>query len=124
MSNEKNLIRDENILLSKERTLLSSERTFLAWVRTGLASVGGGVAITRFFLFQNPVHQKLVQMIGATLVVLGIAIFFCSFLDYYRNYKKLSVETSYAGSLFSILIITFILSVVSLILFLIMLDII
>lgn len=117
---------DENTLLARERTMMASERTrlanernYLAWTRTGLASVGGGLAIIRFLNFQNLNHQMTSQAIGCVLVLLGIGIFSLSFLDYKRSSEKLRVVHGYAGSIWSVCIISFVLITVSLILLLI-----
>ncbi len=105
----------ERTQLAGERNRLANERTFLAWVRTGLASVGGGVAVIRLLTFENTQHQFLAQIIGSVLVLLGITIFFLSFLDYIRTNKKLEVKNGKA-SLFSVTLISIVLILASLIL--------
>ena len=112
---------DERIVLSKERTRLAgernklaNERTYLAWIRTGLASVGGGFAIIRFLSFENYGHQVLAVTIGCVLVALGIGIFILSYMDYRDSYKKLKVQVNYAGSLWAISTMTFVLILLSL----------
>ena len=110
---------DERILLAKKQTLLANERTFLSWTRTGLACVGGGLAIIRFLTFQNSSHQLLAQLMGSVLVLLGVSIFTLSLFDYMDSYKKLQIKNGYAGSVWTISTITFILITVSLLLLLI-----
>ena len=113
---ERILLAHQRTVLANERNKLANERTFLAWTRTGLAIVGGGVAIIRLLTFENPNHQKVAQLIGAVLIVLGIIMFFLSFIDYSNSYKKLKVKDAYAGSIWSIALIAFILTIISIML--------
>ena len=109
----------ERTLLANERNRLANERTYLAWTRTGLASVGAGFAIIRFLSFQTFSHQILAIIIGFVLVALGIGIFILSYLDYRESYKKLQLQKTYAGSLWSVSTISFVLVMLSLIMLLI-----
>lgn len=117
---------DERVHLAKERTLLANERnrlanqrTFLAWVRTGLATVAGGLAIVRYLTFNTESHRIVSQIVGCILVLLGIGIFSVSFFDYKSSYKKLKVKGGYAGSLWMISSIAWVLAAVSIVLLLI-----
>lgn len=109
----RNLLARKRTLLATERNRLANERTFLAWTRTGLASVGGGLAIIRFLTFQHLMHQVMSQVIGGVLVLLGIAIFALSFFDYRNSYRKLRVKNGFAGSVWTISVICFVLIAVS-----------
>lgn len=103
----------ERTSLAIERNRLANERTFLAWIRTGLASVGGGLAVIRFMTFTHLYHEIIAKVIGGVLVVLGIALFILSSLDYRRSFKKLKIKDGHAGSVESITVIAFILGIVS-----------
>lgn len=118
-----NEIQDIQILLAKERTALAvernhfaNERTFLAWLRTGLASVGGGIALIRFLNFETIPHQVTSKILGSILILLGISIFFLSFLGYKRSYNKFKMKYQNGFSLWAIGTIVFILILVSFIL--------
>lgn len=116
---ESTILARERTSLANERTRLANERNYLAWTRTGLASVGGGLAIIRFLTFQNLTHQLAAQIIGCILVGLGIVIFSLSFLDYKHSSEKINVTHGYAGSVWTIWGISFVLITVSIILLLI-----
>ena len=113
---ESTLLARERTVLATERNRLANERTFLAWTRTGLGSVGGGLAIIRFLVFQNFIHQVMSQMLGGVLVLLGLIIFVLSFFDYKNSCKALKVQSGYAGSIWTIGAISFVLIIVSLVL--------
>ncbi len=115
-TDERTLLARERTRLANERNRLANERTFLAWIRTGLASVAGGVAIIRFLTFHTYTNQVIAHYIGCILVVLGIVIFFLSFVDYKNSCKKLEVENGYAGSVLSIAAMSIVLILVSLVL--------
>lgn len=113
---ERTFLARERTVLANERNRLANERTFLAWTRTGLASVAGGLAVVRFLTFHTFTHQITSQLVGCALVLLGIAIFTLSFIDYKNSCKKLSVENGYAGSVVSIGAMSIVLISVSVIL--------
>lgn len=106
----------ERTALAAERSRLAFQRTFLSWVRTGLASVGGGVALARLISFENPDNQMISQRVGEALVLLGLLIFVLSLLDYRNNYKK-TERRDYAGSIWSVTLISTVLVVISGLLF-------
>ena len=107
--NEQLLLARERTFLAQERNRSALERTFLAWMRTGLACVGGGIAVIRLLTFQNPIHILFSHIIGSTLVLLGILVFFLSYLDFRSSNKNFPSRDSFAGSLGAISILTFIL---------------
>lgn len=114
---------DERTQLARERTVLASERnklandrTFLAWIRTGLGSVGGGVAVMKLLTFYQPLHKTLAEIMGSTLIVLGITIFILSYFDYRKSYRLLKQESKYPGTMVSITLISVVLVVVSFVL--------
>lgn len=120
---EKDRILDERVLMAQERTSLASERTrlanertFSAWIRTGLASAGGGIAIIRLLSFENYTHQIAAQWIGTVLVLIGIAIFFLSVMDYWSSYKRLKSQKRYVGSIIAVTAMAFILIIALIIL--------
>ncbi len=112
-ANEQLLLARERTFLAQERNRSALERTFLAWLRTGLACVGGGIAVIRLLTFEQPIHILYSHIIGSTLVLVGILVFFLSYLDYRTSYKNFSSRNNFAGSLVIISILTFILVVIS-----------
>lgn len=78
----------ERTKLARERTILAAERTISSWMRTGLASVGGGFAVIRFLVFQNESHRLMANIAGEALILCGIMIFLCAFLDYKKSAAK------------------------------------
>jgi putative membrane protein len=113
-TDERILLARERTVLAKERNRLANERTFLAWTRTGLAMVGGGFAMVRLLTFQTLTHQILAQVIGGALLGLGVLIFALSFLDYRNSFKKLQLKNGFAGSVWTISAISFVLIVITL----------
>lgn len=109
---------EERTALARERNRLANERTFLSWTRTGLAIVGGGFVMIRLLSFDYLAHQRLAEWVGGLLFALGITIFVLSFLDYRTSHKKLRVKESYAGSVYTISAISFILIGISIGMFL------
>ena len=59
--------------LAYDRTHLANERTFAAWLRTGLSIAAGGIAVAH--VVPEPARDSWVALLlGATFVVLGIAV--------------------------------------------------
>lgn len=119
MENNQKSRDEESIGLARERTSMASQRTFLSWVRTGLATVGGGLALAKLISFENLANQKIAQHVGEILVLLGMAIFILSYLDYWKSHQKMKKVHPVAGSLWSISLITLVLIVMSIMLFII-----
>lgn len=118
---ERVLLAKERTSLANERNKLANERTFLAWLRTGLASVGGGVAIIRLLPFQNSKNQFIAEILGSILVILGITIFFMSFLDYRTNFR-ITTKHGFASSIWFTSVIMFVLEIISIFLLLVALN--
>jgi putative membrane protein len=85
-------------MLSDPRVFFAAERTLLAWVRTGLTIMAFGFVVARFGLFlrllatQQPgaighpeAHHDLSNIVGITLVVIGIACFILGAIQH-RSY--------------------------------------
>lgn len=71
--NVRNIPHDEQLRLAYDRTRLANERTFAAWLRTGLAVAAGGVALAHL-VPESARSAPAGPMLGATFVLLGIAI--------------------------------------------------
>lgn len=91
---------DENTRLAVQRNQLAAERTFLSWIRTGIACIGGGVAFERILAFEAPVNKVLAYIVGILLILLGMAIFLISYIEYENEYRRLqSLDPTYYVSL-------------------------
>lgn len=106
----------ERTVLAHERSRLANERTFLSWIRTGLASVGGGLAIIRLLSFQSSTHQIISQVVGCVLVILGVAMFTLSFLDYKNHNSRYQAQNGVLLTVGAVGVISFVLVCVSLVL--------
>lgn len=71
------------------RDHLASERTYLAYVRTSLACAGAGVALVQLFTLNDAARlsysHKLARPLGATIILLGIAILLLGLTRYFTT---------------------------------------
>ncbi len=80
-----NFTKQELILrdhLAIDRTILANESTFLAYIRTSLAVTAAGATLIHFFT------EFYIQVIGFSLIVLGILIFLWG----YRRFKNMEKD--------------------------------
>lgn len=106
----------QRIAASAELNRLSNVRTYLAWIRTGLASVGGGIAVIKWLTFDHPSNQVLSKVMGGLLVILGIAIFLMSMMQYRQSHREFGIKDVLAGGLVSITMMSLVLSIISFVL--------
>lgn len=78
--------------LAYERNRLANHRTFLAWIRTGLASVCGGIIVLKWPLFELPLYRWVSKGLGATFLLIGVAIFIISYTEYKGSFSLMEDE--------------------------------
>ena len=115
-TDEKLLLAREQTFLAQERSYLADLRTFQSWIRTGLAAVGGGLALMRLLAFETFSHRLVAQVSGGMLVLLGVAIFVLSYIDYRNSCKTLYIHPGYAGSVTFCCLLSVLLVFISLVL--------
>jgi len=70
-------------LYSEKRTVLANERTALAYIRTGLTLLVAGASLVQFF------DNRLSQMIGVGLIVMGLVTFILSALRFRHTHRQI-----------------------------------
>ena len=67
-----------------QRTIFANERTLMAYLRTAIALVAGGFAAIKLS------HQVYMELIGFTLMPLGVLLATYSFVRYFRKQKLMN----------------------------------
>ncbi|KAF0972333.1 hypothetical protein FDP41_009236 [Naegleria fowleri] len=87
---------------SEARDLLAVERTQLAWVRTGLSTIAIGIAIAKLLTTgsDSDAAKILMVTIGTIFIILGLLIFFYSFVRFHYATRRL-ISGVYVADMFS-----------------------
>lgn len=102
---------------------LSNERTFLSWIRTGIGIMVFGFVIVKFSLFVNQLPATLFHnenipkngftiIIGIILVLVGALTIVLSYMKYRQTHKLLK-QGEYLYSTFLLTVITVIIFLMS-----------
>jgi putative membrane protein len=84
-SQQEIILRDQ---LAMDRTILANERTFLAYIRTSLAFFIVGGWFVKFF------DSRLINIVGAGLVVCAFSFFILGAKRFYTIKKRLAIGTT------------------------------
>lgn len=86
--------------LAKERNRAAAERTLTSWIQNSIALIGFGIGFDRIFTaLQQSFSQenltsilKFAQILGVSLIALGIGLLVLAMIQYYIEVKSIEAE--------------------------------